>query len=137
MITQSALTYKDDFTSFLHVYKGHFIILYGYCLKPVQLFESRLTRYRAFGLSNIISSLLLYSKTGLHVSMENHFSCGICTKVMKTLDSPFHSPVSSKMEIQFQRKDVLLSKVSSNYRKKSRGFQYLEMHIPLTCKYAY
>ena len=52
---------------------------------------------------------------------------------MKTLDSPFHSPVSSKMEMKFKRKDVLfLSKVSSIYRKKSRGFLSWKMHIPFT-----
>ena len=64
------------------------------------------------------------------MSMGNHFCLGICTKVMKTLHRHFHTPVSSKMEMKVQWKDVLfLSKVSSNYRKELRGFPSWEMHI--------
>ena len=40
------------------------MILYGYCLKPVQLFASRLARYQTFGSSNMMSSFMQYSKTG-------------------------------------------------------------------------
>ena len=122
------LPYKDDFSLFIHVYKKHFMILYGYCLKPVQLFASRLARYRAFGFNYI--QLYAIFKNWLQVSMGNHFCLGICTKVMKTLHRHFHSPVSSKMEMKVQRKDVLfLSEVSFNYRKKLRGFPFWKMHI--------
>ena len=119
------LPYKGDFSLFIHV----FMILYGYFLKPVQLFASRLARYRAFGVKYYIQLYAIF-KNRLQVSMGNRFCLGICTKVMKTLHRHFHSLVSSKLEMKVQRKDVLfLSKVSSNYRKKLRGFPSWEMHI--------
>ena len=97
------------------------MILYGNCLKPVQLFASRLARYRAFGVKFYTQLYAILKKNRLQVSMGNYLCLGICTKVMKTLHRHFHSPVSSKMEMKVQRKDVLLlSKVSSNYRKKLR-----------------
>ena len=40
------------------------MILFDYCLNPVQLFALKLARYRTTGLSNIISSFMQYSKTG-------------------------------------------------------------------------
>ena len=105
------------------------MILYGYCLKPVQLFASRLARYRAFGVKYYIQLYAIF-KNRLQVSMGNYLCLGICTKLMKTLHRHFHSPVSSKMEMKVQRKNMLfLSKVSSNYRKKLRGFPSWEMHI--------
>ena len=128
------LPYKDDFSLFIHVYKKHFMILYGYCLKPIQLFASRLARYRAFGVKYYIQLYAIF-KNRLQVSIGNQFSLGICTKVMKTLHRHFHSPVSSKMEMKVQRKHVLfLSKVA---RFPILGNAHYLNTSCISCKYVY
>ena len=115
------------------------MILSGYCLKPVQLFASRLARYRTFGIKYYIQLYAIF-KNRLQVSMGNHFCLGIGTKVMKTLHRHFHSPVSSKMEMKVQWKDVLfLSKVSTekNARFPILGNAHYLNTSCISCKYVY
>ena len=53
------LPYKDDFSSFIHVCKENFTILYGYCLKPVQLFCIETCMLLCFWFVKYISSFFL------------------------------------------------------------------------------
>ena len=106
MITQSALTLQR-WLIFLHLYMYIRSILWVLwllleirsiiCIETCTLPRFWLVKYY----------IQLHAICRLYVSMGNHFGCGVCTKVMKTLASPFRSPVSSKMEMKLQRKDML------------------------------